>query len=621
MIYGEEEFDQTLIKIIKTSHTNFDGRTEGLEAYRHSCYKEACEHAEEMSWHLYGTTPDTLLERARPREDPEVTKYRKENYEATTKSAADKAINIVSKIFNPNLYSIRWKTETSSSKELKEYSLEYYPEYNSVVNFTKDVLLRKMLADPNAVAAVKIEDIPETTKQEVTTPKIVIYGSSCVWNYDYEHYLLFIRKEEERLENHEKAHWFYFDYFDTQFYREFRARITPQNQLIVEELKNYLHGFTEIPAWKLQGKSWSMDNGEIMYKSFFDSAVPYWNLSIVHESDVLGAYINHMHPLRVEVAEKCNYLFEGRYQCTRGVVVAEGGEKMSCPSCSGTGYKPSGPYGVMKIPRDKLADSEGNSISPAEAIQYVNIPVDATKMLEERADRMRQMGMWAINMDVEDEVGENQSGVAKVIDRSAQYDTLYNIGSVIFDVHLQNIFYFFNKYMFSVADVSAGKAPENNLPEINKPTQFDIASTTELINNYKAAKDSGLDPNFLQIKQIEIGTRDLTTNPDLKKFTNLLLDLDPLPGMDANTVSLNVSKFFIRQVDAVIHFNIKRFLERAIQEDKTFMEKPRTDQVAKLEEYGEAVVKETKPKLDPNILAYADQQKKQAKESAFAQGV
>jgi hypothetical protein len=275
-----------------------------------------------------------------------------------------------------------------------------------------------------------------------------------------------------------------------------------------------------------------------------------------------------------------------------------------------------GPYGVYKYTKEKL--SEGDGPVGIDPVGYINVPIDATKMLEERAARMEKKGMWAINMDVEDEVGENQSGVAKVIDRSAQYDTLYNIGSVVFDVHLQNTFYFFNKYMFGVADRSAGKDAETNLPEINKPTQFDIASTAELVANYKVAKDSGLDPNFLQIKQIEIGTRDLTTNPDLKKFTNLLLDLDPLPGMDANTVSLNVSKYFIRQVDAVIHFNIKRFLERAIQEDKTFTEKKREEQIAVLEKYGEEVVKETKPKIDPTMLAYAQEQKKQAAQAAFA---
>lgn len=599
--------------MIKTS-----SEKEMHKMHRHSCYHECVEHAEKMSWHLYGVTPDSLLDRVRPREDPDVTAYRKANYEPTTKSAADKSINIVSKIFNPNLYSIRWKEESSSAKSLKEYTLEYYPEHNSVVNFTKDVLLRKMLADPNGVAVVKLKEIPEKTNEELM-PVLCLYGSANIWNFDEDHYLIFIRSEQEKLRNGGLITWYYFEYYDSTDYMSFRAYITSTSKLIVEEEETYPHNFDEIPVWRLQGVPEAKDNGEIIYKSFFNSAAPYWNLSIIHESDVLGAYINHIHPQKYELAEPCNFKFnEG--VCRQGKLKMSNGETMECPKCDGTGWRNmAGPYGVYKYTKEKL--SEGDGPVGIDPVGYINVPVDATKMLEERAHRMRQLGMWAINMDVEDEVGENQSGVAKVIDRSAQYDTLYNIGSVVFDVHLQNTFYFFNKYMFGVADRSAGKDSETNLPEINKPTQFDIASMSELVANYKVAKDSGLDPNFLQLKQIEIGTRDLTTNPDLKAFTNLLLDLDPLPGIDANTISLNVSKFFIRQVDAVIHFNLKRFIERAIQEDTGFMEKTKEEQKMKLEEYGKQVVEETKPKIDPNILAYADQQKKQAKESAFAQGV
>lgn len=612
MIYGEEEFDDKLKAMIRTSSEKDDERK-----VRHSCYSECVEHAEEMSWHLYGVTPDSLLDRVRPREDPEVTAYRKANYEPTTKSAADKAINIVSKIFNPNLYSIRWKAESQSAKTLKEYTLEYYPEHNSIVNFTKDVLLRKMLADPNGVAAVKLKEIPEKTNQE-PKPYLCLYGSSALWNFDEDHYLIFTRSEEVKLKSGNRITWYYFEYFDSNDYLCFRAYVTSTGKLVIEEEESYPHNFGEIPVWRLQGVPEAKDNGEIIYKSFFNSAAPYWNLSIIHESDVLGAFINHIHPQKYELAEPCHFKFDGG-QCRQGQLKMASGETLPCPKCDGTGWRNmAGPYGVYKYTKEKLAEGDGPvGIDP---VGYINVPVDATKMLEERADRMRQMGMWAINMDVEDEVGENQSGVAKVIDRSAQFDTLYNIGSVVFDVHLQNAFYFFNKYMFGVADRSAGKEPEGNLPEINKPTQFDIASTSELIANYKVAKDSGLDPNFLQIKQIEIGTRDLTTNPDLKRFTNLVLDLDPLPGMDANTVSLNVSKFFIRQVDAVIHWNIKRFLERAIREDKGFLEAKREEQVAKLESFAEEVVKETKPKVDPAVIDYMAQEKKKAAGNPFGQG-
>jgi hypothetical protein len=603
MIYGSVEFDETLIKIIKSPKKGEDG-------YRHACYKESVDHAETMGWHLYGTTPETLLNRVRPREDPEVTKYRLDNYEPITKAAADKAINIVSKIFNPNLYSIRWEKHSESQEKLRDYTLDYYPEYNSVVNYVKDVLLRKMLADPNGLAAVKVDYVPESTADELPPPRVIIYGSSAIWNYDYEHYLVHLRTEEDKIQQ-QKITWFYFDYFDNKYYREFRCYVTPSNVLTVEELKTYEHGFGEIPAWKLQGKSESIDSGEIVYKSFFDSAVPYWNKAIIHESDVDGAFINHMHPLRVELAEECNHVQQSRFACKRGTITDDKGNKTECPRCLGSGYRPTSPYSVFKITRPKATEAGAEAISPSEAVSYVNVPVDATKMLEERADRMRRMGMWAINMDVEDEVGENQSGKAKVIDRSAQYDTLYNIGSVVFDVHLQNIFFFFNGYMFGVADRSLGKDPEANLPQINKPTQFDIASTSELVNNYKVATESGLDRNYLQLKQIEIGTRDLTTNPDLKKFTNLLLDLDPLPGMTAADVSMNVSRYFVSHVDAIVHNNLKRFLERALEEDKGFFEKPKAEQKKKLQEYGDEMAKANKPKIDMAAMEnYMGQQKK-----------
>lgn len=605
MVYGTEEFDETLKKIIKAPNRSKDSK-----GYRHPCYEEACSHAEEMAWHLYGTTPDTLLDRVRPREDPEVTKYRKDNYEPITKSAADKAINIVSKIFNPNLYSIRWEKTSDSQKKLKEFTLDYYPEYNSVVNYTKDVLLRKMLADPNGLAAVNVDYVPDSTASELPPPRLVIYGSPAVWNYDIEHYLVHLRTEEEKIKN-DKRTWFYFDYYDAEYYIEFRCFVTPSDVLTVEDLKVYQHNFGEIPAWKLQGKSESLDNGDIVYKSFFDSAVPFWNKAIIHESDVDGAFINHMHPMRVELSEDCNFVWKNRFKCVKGQIKQENGEVMACPKCDGSGFKPMGPYGVFKISRPKVTEAGADPISPQEAVTYVTVPVDATKLLEERADRMRRMGMWAINMDVEDEVGENQSGKAKVIDRSAQYDTLYNIGSVVFDVHLNNIFYFFNGYMNGVADRSFNKDTDENLPQINKPTQFDIASTSELVNNYKIAKESGLDTNFLQLKQMEIGTRDLTTNPDLKRFTNLLLDLDPLPGMSAADISMNVSRYFITQVDAIIHNNLKRFIERAIEENKGFFEMTKQQQKEILEKYGAEMEQKNKPKIDASQMeAYMKQQKK-----------
>lgn len=582
MIYGTPEFDELLKDVISNEK-------------RHDNYQCCVDHAEEMSWHLYGVKPEKLLERTRPNEDPDIRQYRLENYEPITKSAADKAVHIVSKIFNPNLYSVRWKDQTKSSEELKKYTLEYYPNYNSIVSFMKDVLLRKMLADPNGVAVVTVENVPELESVRLT-PVLKVYGSKSIYYYDEDHYLIFTKLEDEKI--------YYFDYYDKDRTVSFYTFVkNGGKELVIVEEKQYEYGFSEIPVWRLRGMSESMDNGEIIFKSYFCSAVPYWNNAITHESDVFASYIRHMYPQRYELTEQCNYQweYEGQsYKCRSGQIKYPNGT-ITCPHCTGSGYNPVGPYGVYQYTKDKLSESGPLGVDP---VGYITVPTDATKMLEERSQRMIKEGMWSINMDVEDEVGENQSGIAKVIDRSAQYDTLYNIGSVVFDIHLTNFYYFANKFMFGVEAVSSslGRDVDKNLPEVNKPTQFDIGSVSELVANLKMAKDAGLDGDIIQVKQIEITNRDLTTNPDLKDFTTLLLELDPLPGMSQSDIDRNVTRGYVRKVDAVVHFNKKAFVERAFREHKNFKELEREKQLEIIEGYADKLITENKPVLDMTMI-------------------
>jgi hypothetical protein len=205
-------------------------------------------------------------------------------------------------------------------------------------------------------------------------------------------------------------------------------------------------------------------------------------------------------------------------------------------------------------------------------------------------------------MDVEDKVGENQSGVAKVIDRSAQWDTLYTIGSVVFDIHLTNQYFYINKYMFKIESESQGKKEDANLPEINKPVNFDILTTAELINNFQVAAKGGMDKGYLRIKSMEIANRDFATSPDVRKYLVTALNLDPLYGFAQDEINLGVTNGVIRKVDWAVHENLKSFMDRAIKENKKFLELEKEDQLTILEKYGEELVKENKPKVDPAIL-------------------
>lgn len=562
------------------------------EDHRHECYAKSVAHCEDMSVHLYGDMPNKLLDMVRPREEAETKKYRKAAYQPTTKSTAEKAVGIVTKIFNPTLYSIQWPANNSSSDLLRKYSMEYYPEYNSVTNFLQQTAIKKMLADPNAVLAVTLSDF-EILDVQRPEPVAKIYGSKNIWYKDSNIYIIFKRRVEQ---GGGRGDLFFFCLYDKDKIVEFTAeKVTPDKVQIVETAK-YIHNFNEIPVWNLRGVPEVLDNGTIWYKSFFEAAVPFWNLAINHESDLFGAYINHLHPLRAELAEECDYIENGQ-RCKRGILHFTDGTKHDCPSCHGSGYRSvKSPYGVYKFNKEKLSGEGASSLTP---VQYITVPTEPTAMLERRVEMLLEKGLYALNMDILNKVGENQSGVAKVIDRDELYDFLYRISTVMFDIHLANIFYFFNKFMFSISDKDK---TNKNLPEINKPVQFDISSALELVEELKLAKDGGLNPQYIRQKQKQVNDKEWASSPDIKAKLDLMIDLDPAPEYDLESVKLAVDAGLLPKEFAVIHTNIEYFVDRALTENKNFKDKSKEEQMKVLKGYAEEMMEEMKPDLDQSMI-------------------
>lgn len=570
------------------------------EKIRHDCYFKCVEHAEDMGVHLYGDIPNKILDTVRPREEKETKDYRKSIYQPTTQSTAEKGVAILSKIFNPTLYSIQWKSNNPSSDALMKYTMENYPEYNSVVAFLQQTALKKMLADPNGVIAATITNY-EIIDIERPEPIAIIYGSKNIWYQDRNIFLIFKRKEEpSSLQGHAKYPIFYFCLYDKEKIVEFTAQKVSQDKVEVIETAKYVHNFGQVPVWHLRGTPEAMDNGSIYYKSFFNAAIPFWNKAIHHESDLDGAYINHLHPIRAELAEECDYIENGQ-RCKKGSIVFPDGKTNICPSCHGSGYRSvKSPYGVYKYNKEKLSTEGTSSLTP---VQYITVPTEPTAMLERRVEMLLEKGLYALNMDILNRIGENQSGVAKVIDRDELYDFMYRISTVMFDIHLTNIFYFFNKYMFGISD----KAKSNeNLPEINKPVQFDISSALEMMEEMKAAKDAGVNPQYLRQAQKEVNDKKFASSPDIKAKLDLMIDLDPAPEYDLETVKLAVDSGLLPKEYAVIHVNIEYFVDRALFENPKFSDLPKEEKMKVLTKYAEELMEDMKPVLDASAIEEND---------------
>lgn len=599
MIYGSQDFTDLLKDIIK------DGR-------RHDLYEQTVQHAKEMSVHINGDKPDDLLNRNRPREDEEVKDYRIENHEATTKAGADKAIKIVAKGFNPNLYSIVWKDQTAEGEELEKYTLEYYPGCNSIVNFNKDVVLRKMLADANGVMAVKPDDIPDDDTEKLK-PVTVVYGSPAVYYYDKDHYLFCVKVYDERIgeNDRDKVQIHVFEYYDKKTYLNFEAWYDASEKVIeVRELiQPYNHNGGKIPCWFLGGESKNLDNGKILYQSFFSAALPHWNLAVKHGSDLMASIIGHIFPQKYEVAEECAYsmLLDGMaYSCRGGHILLPGPNgsksKTQCPQCNGVGQvSVKGPLNTYLWSKEKLSEGNGLSIPPA---GYIDVNIEATKFLDEYVDKMNQQALSAINMDIEEKVGANQSGEAKAIDRTAQNDTIFDIHSRIWDVHTNNEYYFINMYMNSVqADSTNKEGDQKFLPEVNKPTKFDLLTTAELIFNFNVSKTAGLDRNILRTQAISIIKSENGSTPDMKNYLTSIIELDPLYAFSMDEIDLGVSKGVIRKVDWAVHDNIKAFIDKAMEADKKFLSKDRQQQLEVLEKFADELIAAEKPRIDEAAMS------------------
>lgn len=564
---------------------------------KHEYYKASVEHFEVMSWHVYGTKPDKLLQRNRPHEDPQIRAYRLESYEPTTKSTCKKAINIVHKIFNPKLYSIRFEDSTEA-KKLEKYTLEEYPRFNSVVNYLSGYVLKKMIADPNGILLV--QPLRYNMKgNEYVNPIATCYNSKSIhWWVPDEYVLLFDGCHDEG-----KVKQWRYTYCDRNgIYKLLIEQVNGKN-ITVTTTDSYIHNFNEIPIWQLQGEYSEQQYG--LLESFFYPAVPFWNKAINDESDSDGNYRLQVNASKWELSDECEYVdhvSEGHFACDGGYILNNvTGDRHKCPSCGGSGRKKTAnsPYEVYQVNKDKTFPGEGGVSIPLPPFGWEAPPVEGVKLLEERGRRHLEMGLNALSMDIVNKIGENQSGISKEYDRSELNDFLEKISGVCFDIHLTNIYYYFTKFMFGL--VSPEKI-ESIQPNISKPSEFSVYSTLELTQQFAEAKTAQLNPSYLQTLQTEIQNKKFSTHPDILHLLNLLLKLDPLAEISRDDVSMMLVNKTITQQTAIIHDNIKMFVLRALTENKGYTDMEPEKQMEVLKKYADEVVEANKVTIDMSAL-------------------
>lgn len=555
------------------------------EARRHKAYSKTVELADAMAVHVYGKKPTEILERYRPNEPETVRKYRLEIFKPITKSLTEKITNTVSKVVNDRYFKIQFPEEGLNNYNEKEqpekYFFEQYPIYQSVMTWVRETFIDKDFADPNALILIKPKyfDIDQT---EMFDPMPYFYTSDEVIDYKAGEFYLTYKGEKEKGRATEGKICF--------INREVLVHAEYKEGEIVN-VEEFFHDFGFVPAFFAGGQY--VDKGKVgFFKSFIDGVRPHWDKVIELSSDKDGSIVNHLYPERWEYQIECENsgcrsgkVNKAEELRKMGVPVPKGTtsvEEMNCPKCSGTGYITNRtPYGAISVSASALNPEQTAPIPPANYITKDIAPIDK---LEQIINDEKLNGFKAVNMEVIAKVGDNQSGVAKALDRSDLDAFLHRIASHIFDYVLPQVF------CYSIIWRYSGQYGVDQLLDycseisISKPLEFNVLTLDNLIEEFNAAKNSGSTANHMKNVEAEIVQIKFSGNQKELKKNLAIVYLRPFPNKTIDDLMSENAIGAVRKKDIILNSNVEQLVEIAIEESDNFLELTRNEQRAKLYE-------------------------------------
>lgn len=550
-----------------------------LDGKRHVNYHKTVAHAHEMAVHIHGNHPSKLLTDYRPNEDAAVHNYRLNIFQPITKSCSKRCINVINGINNPRYYTFKFPEmlgALSSFPTLEGYD---YPYFGSVKSWVFEIVVKQMLCDPNGIIAFEPIGIEEGN--ELYRPFGITYRSEQVLDFEIDEYYFIIsdKKSEVTIGNTTSYEGNIYKMFTrTEVITFTQTGDKTKNRYDIESIS---HNIGEPPVITLGGE-FVQDTWPFMYESYMSGILPFWNDAIREYSDKQANYVQHVYLERVEVqvkcdAQGCRFVPEKGYH---GITV--GDTCKECSRCKGSGYITGRtPYGLTVV-KDEGVFKETNPLFPG--VHYISKPTDIVKLLDDDIDKLIGRGYEAINMDILYSVGANQSGIAKQYDRSDLERYLMAISNNIFD----NIIYYTYKYIAGWRYGYATNEWMELLPEITKPTNFDVLSTEILAAQLKDARAANLNPALIDQMELDLINRQFAGNEKLKLRHAAFIKLDPLSNIGEEEKFTRYSNGVISEVDYIISSNIKKFIAQAIEENIDFLEQGYTEQYAKMVSYAEA---------------------------------
>lgn len=528
---------------------------------RHKYYNKSVEHHESMEVHVDGKKPDKLLDINRPNEPQEVKEYRLKVYKPVTKSSCDKVLSTVSRIFNPRLYRIEFKDTPSKIREkegIHEYLTEDYPFYVSVMQYLAEVGLRQIFSDPNGVITIWPDDL-EIDVNSYFKPVPIYTESEQVVDFKEDKYYVFHTPDSDTVK-----------IIDGVSSREYKVTVTKNSDKhSIELVDEYMHNIGSPPCFRIGGQIKGNDI-PYWYNSFISGVLPHWDKVVTMTSDLDGSIVNHLYMESYEWQVDCD-----NQDCRGGYVekVINYGpdkgktSKYSCGRCQGTGkVTQRGPFGQLTINRDALNPDSPIPVPPKD---YIKKDIEPIRELKEIIKEEKQSGFSAINMEILNKIGENQSGIAKTIDRQDLDSFLLKVSNHVFKYFLPNLVYYTTIWRYK--NVLQPRELVEYLPFIHAPRDFSVLSINELMEEYKEASKTEVSPFYLRRLEEEIVNSKFSNNEEERLKNIAIIRLNPFPEKTSDDLLSAMASGAIRKEDWIKANYIEMLVAEAIKEDVDFL--------------------------------------------------
>lgn len=428
-----------------------------------------------------------------PRESEDTRQWRFSQYKPLTRAPFQQIIDVITgAIFQDSNYSIQIPDEADNA-----YIWGNNFEGYDLVGWFANIGIPNMIEDPNGlIVRMPVYRFDEQQGERVEVGIYFINSKDIIFHNGRD--IVFCKDG-------------YAYHFDSNVIWRYTRDESEKKYYLADgdEEGYYAHLFNKMPAdvaggiWNTQG---FFDSFLMKAKAIADEFVSTYSAEQMIDKEASHPFII----MSDEECPSCNGIGDVQRDCDD----CDGGKELvKCEKCHGKGTISISPADRLVVPAERMKDDMVKIVSP---------DVGVNKYHHEKNADIYKMILDALNLLRTEQA---QSGSAKAIDQERLYQFISKISNHLFDKLIYNTLSDIIAYR-NVSVVNGVLRPTQYNFLVQKPTQFQIKTAQDLLDEYKTGKESGL-PMYVRQKMVaEFVDKQYSGDQIMKKKSEFILDAD-----------------------------------------------------------------------------------------------